>query len=32
MPEISRAKKNDGNIEMRGAGNYASDKYKSVIK
>ena len=29
---ISRAKKNDGKIEMRGAGNYASDKYKSVIK
>ncbi|WP_314393315.1 transposase [Leptotrichia shahii] len=29
---ISREKKNDGKIEMPGAGNYALDKYKSVIK
>ena len=29
---ISRAKKNDGKIEMRGAENYASDKDKEIAK
>ena len=29
---ISRVKKNDGKIEMRGAGNYASDKDKEIAK